>query len=103
MEEPWLGECSKDRTLGGVRGTQQTDGRTGPMGQLTEDTHLHVQAGWPFRHPGRSRVITQLCANLIPPSKAPFLSASSSGQTSLRPRIHPLPVRSCQVRGRAGN
>lgn len=29
MEEPWLGECSKDRTLGGVRGTQQVRPRAG--------------------------------------------------------------------------
>lgn len=59
MEERWLGECSKDRTVeqnGWCKGRAegQTDDRTGPMGQLMEDTHLHRRAGWPFGHPSRS-------------------------------------------------
>lgn len=48
MEEPWLGECSKDRTLGGVRGTQQVRPTAGqaPWGSSQRTrTYTYRQGG----------------------------------------------------------
>lgn len=86
---------------------KQTAGKA-TVGQPTKGTHL-PRMGWPFpasHHVSQVSVstcpaVTQLSANLTPPSReASFLSASSSGQAVLFPGTHPLPLGNLQVTGR---